>query len=99
MSISFLFASDSFKGTLTSAQTAAFLEQAAREVFPDCRSKTLEIADGGEGTTDAVLRSIHGEKIYVQVHDPLFREHKAYYGKIDERRLSWRWRAHLVCPW
>ncbi len=34
----FLFASDSFKGTLSSQKTAELLTQAAREIFPDCLS-------------------------------------------------------------
>lgn len=86
MSLRFLFASDSFKGTLSSAKTAELLAQAAREIFPDCRYRSLEVADGGEGTTDAVLASTKGERIEVRVHDPLFQAHIASYGKIDETR-------------
>lgn len=86
MALQFLFASDSFKGTLSSAKTAALLAQAAREAFPDCTYRSLEVADGGEGTTDAVLASTKGKRIAVQVHDPLFRSHTATYGQIDETR-------------
>lgn len=53
----FLFASDSFKGTLSSPKTAELLTQAAREIFPDCVCDSIEVADGGEGTTEAVLFS------------------------------------------
>ena len=49
----FLFASDSFKGTLSSPKTAELLTCAAREI--------LEVADGGEGTTDAVLSAVKGK--------------------------------------
>ena len=48
----FLFASDSFKGTLSSPKTAELLTQAAREIFPDCVCDSIEVADGGEGTTE-----------------------------------------------
>ena len=51
----FLFASDSFKGTLSSPKTAELLTQAAREIFPDCVCDSIEVADGGEGTTDALI--------------------------------------------
>ena len=51
----FLFASDSFKGTLSSQQTAGLLAQAAQEIFPGCEWDSVTAADGGEGTTDAVL--------------------------------------------
>ena len=43
----FLFASDSFKGTLSSPKTAELLTQVAREIFPDCVCDSIEVADGG----------------------------------------------------
>ena len=45
----FLFASDSLKGTLSSAQTAELLAAAARRHFPGCRTQAVPMADGGEG--------------------------------------------------
>ena len=57
----FLFASDSFKGTLSSRRTAELLSQAAREIFPTCECEAVEIADGGEGPSDAVLSAVGGE--------------------------------------
>ena len=63
----FLFASDSFKGTLSSQKTAELLTKAAREIFPDCRYDSIVVADGGEGTTDAVLAATNGQKISLQV--------------------------------
>ena len=59
----FLFASDSFKGTLSSQKTAELLTQSARETFPDCQCDSITVADGGEGTTDAVLAATNGKKI------------------------------------
>ena len=52
----FVFASDSFKGSLSSADTIRILTKAAREVFGDCRTVGVEVADGGEGTVSAVTR-------------------------------------------
>lgn len=82
----FLFASDSFKGTLSSQRTGELLTQAAREIFPDCSCDSIEVADGGEGTTDAILAAVRGERIEVCVHDPLWEEARAFYGKIDNCR-------------
>lgn len=82
----FLFASDSFKGTLSSERTAELLTAAAREVFPDCECTKIPVADGGEGTTDAVLAAVHGEKITCSVCGPLTEQVEAYYGKLDDRR-------------
>lgn len=56
----FLFASDSFKGTLTSEQIIALLTEAAKKVFPDCETVGIPVADGGEGTIDAVISVLHG---------------------------------------
>ena len=50
-----LFASDSFKGSLTSEQTVALLTKAANEVFGPCETSGVPVADGGEGTVDAVI--------------------------------------------
>lgn len=82
----FLFASDSFKGTLSSRRTAELLSQAAREIFPACECEAVEIADGGEGTTDAVLSAVGGEKISLSVHGPLGDMTESYYGILDGRR-------------
>ena len=48
----FLFASDSFKGTLSSETIIELLTQSAKEVFPGCETAGTLIADGGEGTVD-----------------------------------------------
>jgi glycerate kinase len=83
----FLFASDSFKGTLTSEQTTEFLTRAAREVFgPDAVCSGVPVADGGEGTTDAVVAAEHGEWLEAEVCGPLMEKRIARYGKLDERR-------------
>ena len=63
-----LFASDSFKGTLTSEQTVELLARAAKEVFDDVEYSGIPVADGGEGTTDAVIAAENGGKIYVDVN-------------------------------
>ena len=51
----FVFASDAFKGTLSSAQTAALLEDAACARFPECDCVGVPMADGGTGTVDVLI--------------------------------------------
>ena len=46
----FLFASDSFKGTLSTEKTAELLTKAAKQVFPQCECIGIPVADGGEGS-------------------------------------------------
>ena len=82
----FLFASDSFKGTLSSDQTISLLTRAAKEVFGDVECSGVAVADGGEGTTDAVIAAENGEKIWVQVHGPLMEDVRAYYGSFSGNR-------------
>ena len=76
----FLFASDSFKGTLTSEQIIRLLSQAAEEIFPGCETAGVPVADGGEGTVDAVVTATGGEYHKVTVHGPLMEEVTASYG-------------------
>ena len=82
----FLFASDSFKGTLTSGQTIRLLAKAAKEVFGEIEYSGVPVADGGEGTTDAVVAAEKGEWIECEVCGPMMEKVRARYGKLDERR-------------
>lgn len=79
----FVFASDSFKGTLSSKRISQLLTIAAREVLGDCECIPVTIADGGEGTLDALMSAGNGMLIPVVVHDPLMNEIKANYGVFD----------------
>lgn len=81
----FLFASDSFKGSLTSQQIMAILDETARKHFPDCETVGLPIADGGEGTVDAVIAVVNGSMETVTVHGPLMEEEHASYGRLNEK--------------
>lgn len=75
---------DSFKGSLSSREVAEAFAEGWREVLPNCEIATLPIADGGEGTLEALVGSMGGEYIEVGVHDPLLRPIKAKYGIIGE---------------
>lgn len=79
----FLFASDSFKGTLSSDQTIELLTKAAQEVFGSCETSGVPVADGGEGTTDAVVKARSGEIITVPVHGPLMEMEQGFYGRLS----------------
>ena len=80
----FLFASDSFKGTLSSDQTIELLTKAAEEVFGSCETSGVPVADGGEGTTDAVVKARNGEIITVPVHGPLMEMEQGFYGRLSD---------------
>ena len=78
-----LFASDSFKGSLTSEKTVELLSRAAREVFGDCECSGVPVADGGEGTVEAVIAAEQGEHVTLKVHGPLMEETDSFYGIFD----------------
>ena len=82
----FVFASDAFKGTLSSPQTAAYLQGAARDYFPDCECVGIPMADGGEGTATALVAACGGKMRGVDVHDPLGRPVHATYGLLQGGR-------------
>ena len=79
-----LFASDSFKGTLSSDQTIELLTKAAHDVFGECETGGVPVADGGEGTTEAVVKARNGKMVYVPVHGPLMEPEHGFYGKLSE---------------
>ncbi len=81
----FVFASDSFKGSLSSSEISNMLTAAAREVFGEAECIGIPMADGGEGTVDAVIEKAGGERIYASVRNPLTRTINAYYGVIGEK--------------
>ncbi|MEE6286703.1 glycerate kinase [Georgenia sp. MJ173] len=74
-------APDSFKGSVTAQQAAGAMARGARSAFgPGARVTVLPMADGGEGTLDAVLGALGGEERQVDAHDALGRPRLARYG-------------------
>lgn len=82
----FVFASDSLKGTLSSADTARLLGAAAERHFPGCSWTAVPMADGGEGTVDALLAACGGEKVRALASDPLGRPVEATYALLNGGR-------------
>ena len=80
----FVFAPDSFKGTLTSQEVTEILEKEARKVFHDVTTVSVQIADGGEGTLETLVGQTKGEYIRQSVLDPLGREIESGFGKLYE---------------
>lgn len=77
-------ASDSFKGCLTSMQVAEGVEAGIRKCCPDCQVVKLAVADGGEGTVDALLETMGGRRVSAEVSDPLGRPCMAEYAILSD---------------
>ena len=75
-----VIASDSFKGSLTSVEVAQSATKGILEVYPDCKLTQVNVADGGEGTVDAVVDTLQGEKITISVSNPIGKPVDATYG-------------------
>ncbi len=82
-SISVLIASDSFKGSASSRRVNELLAAGVRRAAPDARVACLQIADGGEGTLDAVMAARTGELIELEVRGPVGAPVTARYGIVD----------------
>lgn len=78
-----VFGSDSFKGSLSSGKICEILERTSNKIFPNAETQGVWVADGGEGTLDAVLKERKGEKVTVAVHNPLFGRTEASYALFD----------------
>lgn len=65
-----LLAIDSFKGSVSSAQAEEAVAEGVRRVWPDAQVSALPLADGGEGTLDAVA-ACGGEVVACEVAGPL----------------------------
>ncbi|MFB6320213.1 glycerate kinase [Saccharicrinis sp. FJH54] len=83
-----VIAIDSFKDCLSSAGVAEHVAAGIRKVYPDALIHEIPIADGGEGTLDAMCLALHAEKIPVEVHDPLMRPVSAAFGWHEARKLA-----------
>lgn len=66
----FLFAPDSFKGSLSSAAMCRILEEQAKRAFPQVETVSIPIADGGEGTAEALVASCGGQLCRLDVVGP-----------------------------
>lgn len=75
-----VIACDSYKGCLSSSEVAGAAAKGVAEVYPDCEIVRLAVADGGEGTVDALVETLGGHLECAEVSDPLGRPVKAAYG-------------------
>jgi glycerate 2-kinase len=83
-----LIAPDKFKGTLDAREVAQNIARGLLDVLPDARIEIVPMADGGEGTAEAVCDARGCSWLECKAHDPLGREINARYGWIDQEKLA-----------
>jgi len=81
-------APNSFKGSLSASQAAAAIAQGVRQALPDAEVVEIPVADGGEGTVEALVSARKGTYREVNVEGPLGDPVRAGYGLIDEGRTA-----------
>ncbi len=75
-----VFAPDSFKGSLSADEICQILTCAAKRIFPEAETVSLPVADGGEGTVDALLMAVGGQRLTSIVTGPLMTPVEAIWG-------------------
>jgi len=83
-----VLAPDSFKESMTATQAVAAMRAGVQQVLPDAECVGVPMADGGEGTVDAVVDALHGQHIAAQVSGPLGATITARYGYVPLRQLA-----------
>jgi glycerate kinase len=84
----FVLAPDSFKESMTAPVAVAAMERGIRAVFPDADCVGAPMADGGEGTVDALVAALGGVHVTAEVQDALGRPARARYGYIPGEELA-----------
>ena len=83
-----LIAPDKFKGTLDAREVAQNIAKGLRDVLSDADIEIIPMADGGEGTAEAICDARGCSWVQCKAHDPLGREIYARYGWIDQEKLA-----------
>jgi len=81
-------APNSFKGSLSATQAATAIARGAREAIPDADVVEIPVADGGDGTVEALVGAHHGVYGWANVEGPLGDTVHAAYGLIDGGRTA-----------
>lgn len=79
-----VIAVDSFKGSLSSLQAGDIIVQAAQTIFPRAAIQRFPVADGGEGTVDALAKGLGGKIIAATVTGPLGEKIASRYGILPQ---------------
>lgn len=78
-----LIAPDSLKGSLSSQRFCEIGAGVLQRHLPDAEITTIPLADGGEGTVDALLHAAGGELVQLQVRGPVGKRVRAHYGLLQ----------------
>ena len=75
---------DSFKGTMSSEKIISIMKERILHYHPGCTIVPIPVADGGEGSVDAFLTALGGEKIKVKTKGPWGETVDSFYGLLPD---------------
>jgi glycerate 2-kinase len=83
-----LICPDKFKECLKANEVAAHIRSGIMKAMPDAECLLLPMADGGEGTVEALVKATRGTIQKANVHDPLMRPIHSYYGISGDAKTA-----------
>jgi len=84
VSLKVVIAPQGFKGNLTALQVSRAVDRGIRRVVPDVVTTLVPMADGGEGTTQALVDALGGDMVPVEVTDPVGGRVVAHWGFLSD---------------
>lgn len=78
---------DSFKGAISSLEAGKAIKQGLQRILPDARIIVIPVADGGEGTVEALLFRYKGKRRYINVLGPLKKPVRAWYAIAEKTAM------------
>ena len=85
----FLLAPDSFKESMTAEQACAAMQRGIVKALPDAQFIYVPMADGGEGTVDALVAARNGRKVELDVSGPFIQQKvQSYFGLIENDQTA-----------
>ena len=79
---------DSMKGSLTSLEAGEAVKEGILKADPSAEVKVFPLADGGEGTQEALTKGLGGKEVRCRVKGPMGRPVDAVYGMAEEKKLA-----------
>ncbi len=79
---------DSFKGSLSTFQAGEAVSEGIKQVYPDAEVNICPLADGGEGTVDAIIAATGGKMVETTVHNPSGIMIQSNYGIIPRTKTA-----------
>lgn len=83
-----VIAPDSYKESLSALEVATAIELGFREIWPEAEYVKIPVADGGEGTVEAMVAAMQGHLVHVDVAGPLGNTIQAFYGLSGDERSA-----------